>query len=52
MGLKKILAIPFAKSVAKKIKKWADKPLETQDEVFQYLIREAAQTQFGERPRF
>uniref|UniRef100_UPI0040497124 GH3 auxin-responsive promoter family protein n=1 Tax=Gelidibacter sp. TaxID=2018083 RepID=UPI0040497124 len=46
-SLKSALAKPFAKKVKKSVLKWANNPVETQEKVFQYLISEAAQTQFG-----
>ncbi len=47
MSLKSILAKPFAKQVYKTIQKWAQKPIETQEQVFKTLILEGADTQFG-----
>ncbi len=47
MSIKSVLAKPFAKIVAKKIKKWASNPVETQEKVFQNLIETGAQTAFG-----
>lgn len=47
MSLKSILAKPFAKQVYKTIQKWAQKPIETQAQVFKTLILEGAGTQFG-----
>ncbi|WP_397364185.1 GH3 auxin-responsive promoter family protein [Olleya sp. R77988] len=46
-SIKSALAKPFAKRVYKKIQKWANNPIETQDKVFQNLISEAAGTAFG-----
>lgn len=46
-SLKSALAKPFAKTVKKSVLKWANNPVETQEKVFQHLISEAAQTQFG-----
>ena len=46
-SLKALLAKPFAKQVKKKMKKWISKPIETQQKVFQKLIKEAAGTAFG-----
>lgn len=46
-SLKSALAKPFAKTVRKSVLKWANNPVETQEKVFQYLISEAVQTQFG-----
>ena len=47
MSLKSILAKPFAKRIYKKVQKWANNPIETQEHVFQNLISEASQTAFG-----
>ncbi|WNH13985.1 GH3 auxin-responsive promoter family protein [Thalassobellus suaedae] len=47
MSLKSALAKPFAKRVCKKIQKWANNPVETQQNVFEDLIANAAGTEFG-----
>lgn len=47
ISIKSALAKPFAKHVYKNIQKWAKKPIETQEKVFQELISEAKSTQFG-----
>ncbi len=47
MSLKSFLAIPFAKKAVKKVQKWANKPHQTQEKVFQYLITEGCKTAFG-----
>ena len=47
ISLKSALAKPFAKRVYKKVQKWANKPVETQEKVFQELIADAAGTAFG-----
>ena len=47
ISIKSALAKPFAKRVHYNIQKWAKKPFETQEKVFQNLISEAAGTQFG-----
>jgi hypothetical protein len=52
MNIKSFLALKFAKIVRKQISKWADNPLATQDKVFQYLIQNAAFTQFGKDHHF
>ena len=52
MSIKSILAKPFAKRVFKKVQKWANNPIETQEKVFQELIKEAAQTEFGKNHDF
>ncbi|MFL1010585.1 GH3 auxin-responsive promoter family protein [Flavisericum labens] len=46
-SIKSFLAKPFAKLVYKRIKKWADSPIETQQKVFGELISEATSTEFG-----
>ncbi|SEP82775.1 GH3 auxin-responsive promoter [Hyunsoonleella jejuensis] len=47
MSIKSLLAKPFAKIVAKKIEKWANNPVETQEMVFKRLIKDASTTIFG-----
>ncbi len=47
LSIKSTLAKPFAKRVYKNIQKWANKPIETQQKVFQGLITKATSTQFG-----
>ncbi|MFD1161325.1 MULTISPECIES: GH3 auxin-responsive promoter family protein [Hwangdonia] len=47
LSIKSALAKPFAKRAYKRIKKWAEKPIETQEKVFQELISKAAATSFG-----
>ncbi|MFI1744747.1 GH3 auxin-responsive promoter family protein [Thalassobellus sediminis] len=47
ISLKSALAKPFAKRVYKKIQKWANNPVETQQKVFEDLIANAAGTEFG-----
>jgi hypothetical protein len=47
ISLKSALAKPFAKRFFKSIEKWAKNPIETQERVFQNLISEAVNTQFG-----
>ncbi len=47
LSIKSALAKPFAKHIAKKVKKWANTPIETQDKVFKMLISEGARTAFG-----
>ena len=46
-SLKELLAKPFAKQIQKKVKKWSDRPFETQKKVFQELIGSATTTAFG-----
>ena len=52
MSLKSIFAIPFAKIITKKVYKWANNPLETQEKVFQELIQGAKNTAFGKDHNF
>lgn len=46
-SLKSALAKPFAKYVYRRVQKWANNPIETQDHVFQDLISQATETKFG-----
>ena len=46
-SFKAALSKPFAKYIAKRIKKWSSKPIETQDKVLKHLISEAEKTRFG-----
>lgn len=52
MSLKSFLAKIFAASVRKKIDQWANRPVETQEKVFQELIQSAKNTQFGKDHHF
>ncbi|SFC96133.1 GH3 auxin-responsive promoter family protein [Algibacter pectinivorans] len=47
LSLKSVLAKPFAKRIYKKVQKWANNPIETQEKVFRELISRAASTEFG-----
>ena len=47
MSIKSILAKQFAKRIHKKTLKWSQNPIETQQKVFQDLIRHAKTTEFG-----
>jgi phenylacetate-coenzyme A ligase PaaK-like adenylate-forming protein len=47
MSVKAFAAKLFAKRIHAKTQKWVNNPIETQQKVFEELIREAAQTQFG-----
>ena len=47
MSLKTIAAKIFAKIIYNKTQNWVQKPIETQQKVFDDLIREAKNTQFG-----
>jgi len=51
-SFKAALSKPFAKYVAKRIKKWSSKPVETQQKVFENLISEAKDTAFGKDHNF
>ena len=46
-SLKALLAKPFAKQIQKKVNKWANSPIKTQQKVFQQLISSATPTVFG-----
>lgn len=52
MSIKSIAAKIFAKGIYKKTIKWASNPVETQQKVFENLIRQAATTQFGKDHHF
>ena len=52
MSIKATFAIPFAKYIQKKVYKWAEKPIETQDKVFQNLIKIGKKTAFGKDHQF
>ena len=47
MSLKSFLSKQFAKSIYKKNKSWADNPVQTQQNVFKDIIRQAKKTKFG-----
>ena len=47
MSLKTIAAKIFAHRIAKRTSKWVNKPIETQQKVFESLIERAGQTKFG-----
>ena len=51
-SIKSLLAVPFAKIVRKSVLKWANNPIETQEKVFQSLLKDAAKTQFGRDHNF
>jgi len=52
MTLKATLAKIYAKNTAKEVYKWADKPLETQHNIFKKLVKVAQKTQFGKDHNF
>ena len=47
MSIKAIAAKIFAQIIYNKTQNWANNPVETQHKVFEFLIKEAAQTKFG-----
>ena len=47
MSLKSFFAKIFAQQIYRKTQLWATNPMETQHKVFEDLIREARNTQFG-----
>lgn len=47
MGIKSILAKPYAKSVAKDIRRWSADPLRSQEYWFNKLIHQGIKTRFG-----
>lgn len=52
ISLKAKLAKPFAKLIYNQVQKWAHKPIETQQRVFEELISKAATTKFGKEHDF
>lgn len=52
MSIKSLAAKIFAKKIYKKTLKWASNPVETQQTVFQNLIHQAKETQFGKDHNF
>jgi len=52
MGIRSILAKPFAAYIAAETKKWSTNPHEYQQRLMQYLVREAAHTVFGKDHNF
>ena len=52
MSLKSILALPFALKVRRRMNKWINNPLATQERVFQDLISIATSTEFGKDHNF
>lgn len=52
MSIKSVLAKPFAKLISKKIQKWASRPIETQEKVFNNLIKIGTSTAFGRDHNF
>ncbi|MDP5198403.1 GH3 auxin-responsive promoter family protein [Flavobacterium sp. DG2-3] len=52
MSIKSIAAKIFAKKIYNKTRKWASKPVETQQKVFENLIESAQNTEFGKDHHF
>jgi hypothetical protein len=52
MNVKSILAKPFAKTIQKRVYKWAANPVKTQEKVFKKLIKQAKNTSFGKDHNF
>ena len=52
MNVKSILAKPFAKTIQKRVYKWAANPIKTQEKVFKKLIKQATKTTFGKDHHF
>jgi len=52
MSVKSLAAKVFAKKIVKKTNKWAQNPIETQEKVFQELIKAASTTEFGKDHNF
>ena len=50
--LKSFFAKIYARQISKKVKKWVDQPIKTQERTFQYLISQAKNTAFGEDHQF
>lgn len=49
---KSTAAILFARYTHSQTKKWAERPIKTQDKVLQYLLQEAQNTEFGKEHHF
>jgi len=47
LSIKSVLAKPFAKRIYNSVQKWATNPIDTQQQVFEKLIKKAKNTQFG-----
>lgn len=52
MGIRSILAKPFAAYIAAETKKWSQNPHQYQERLMHYLVREAAHTVFGKDHSF
>lgn len=51
-SLKSFLALQFSKIVRKRIDKWANAPIKTQQKTLNYLLKNAQNTQFGRDHQF
>lgn len=47
MGIRSVLSKPLAAYIARQQQKWSSKPAQSQDKVFQTLIKKATNTRFG-----
>ncbi len=47
MGLKALLIRPYANYVARKVRQWSARPIESQEAIFQQIIKKAQYTAFG-----
>ncbi|WP_100613686.1 GH3 auxin-responsive promoter family protein [Confluentibacter citreus] len=52
LSIKSVLAKPFAKRIYNSVQKWANNPIETQHHVFNNLINQAKNTEFGKDHHF
>ena len=52
MGIKRTLAKKFAKIIVIREKKWIENPVESQNKIFQKLIKTGRKTQFGKDHQF
>ena len=52
MSIKSFAAKIFANFIDKKTQKWASNPVATQQKIFEELIRQAKNTQFGKDHNF
>lgn len=52
MSIKSFFAKIYAKTIVSKNQKWVDRPIETQEKIFQQLISEAKNTSFGKDHQF
>ncbi len=47
MGIKSLLARPFARLIAAEVRRWSSAPFSTQDKVFRQLMLSVSKTAFG-----